>query len=157
MALLDRLGQDATGLAPHLVEVDAEALENPGRHAFALTHEADEQVLGSNVVMVQPAGFIDRQLDDFLRARREADLTRSGPLAPPDDELHGRTYLVQLDTKVGEHLSGNPIGLSYKAKQDVLGAYVVVIEPLGLFLSQRQYPPGPFREFFKPTRHFHFS
>ena len=58
----------------NLVQADAEALEHAGGDAFALAHQAEEQVLGADVVVVQPARLVDRELDDLLGARRQPDL-----------------------------------------------------------------------------------
>ena len=57
-----------------LLEADAEALEHAGGDALALAHEAEQQVLGADVVVVEPARLVDGQLDDLLGARRQADL-----------------------------------------------------------------------------------
>jgi hypothetical protein len=35
--------------------------------------EAEEQVLGADVVVAEPAGLVDRELDDALGPRRQAD------------------------------------------------------------------------------------
>ena len=88
-----------------LLEVDAEALEHAGGDALALADEAEQQVLGADVVVVEAARLVDGELDDLLGARREADLAEHGAVAAPDDELDGGADLVQLDAEVGEHLA----------------------------------------------------
>ena len=57
-----------------LLEVHAEGLEHAGGDALALADEAEEQVLGADVVVVETASFVDGELDDLLGARRQADL-----------------------------------------------------------------------------------
>ena len=67
-----RLRQDADDLVAHLVEVDAERLEDAGGDALALADEAEEQVLGADVVVAEAAGLVDGELDDALGARASA-------------------------------------------------------------------------------------
>ena len=63
------LREDADHLVADLVEVDAERLEDAGGDPLALAHEAEEQVLGADVVVAEAAGLVDRELDHPLRAR----------------------------------------------------------------------------------------
>ena len=88
-----RLRQHADDLVADLVQVHAEALEHAGGDALALAHEAQQQVLGADVVVAEPARLVDRQLDHALRARGQPDLTDDGPVAAPDDELDRRPHL----------------------------------------------------------------
>ena len=137
MALGNALVEDAGCLGPDFVQGDAQAFENTGRHALALAHDADEQVLRADVVVTEPARLVDRQLNHLLGARCQPDVAGRGALAPADDELNGRADLGKLDTEAPQHTGSHAVGLSDKAKQDVLRPYVVVVEPLGLFLGQR--------------------
>ena len=57
--------------------------------AFALPHQAHEEMLRADVVMAEPSGLVYCQLDDLLRPGSEADLTRTAPFASADDELDG--------------------------------------------------------------------
>ena len=133
-----RLGQDADDLVANLVQVDAQALEHARRDALALAHEAQQQVLGADVVVAQPARLVDGELDDPLRPRRQADLADDRPVAAPDDELDRRPDLGQLDVHVLEHARGDALALAHEAEQQVLGADVVVVEPLRFVLRKRQ-------------------
>ena len=136
-ALRHALRKDACRLGAHALQVDAQALQDAGGNAFALADEAQQQVLGADVVMVQPARFVDGKLDDLLRPRREAYLAHRRTLAAADDELDCRAHLVQLDAQVGEHLGGYAVPFTHQAQQEVLSTDVVVIEPLSLFLGKR--------------------
>ena len=122
------LREDARDFGAHLLEVHAEALEDARGDALALADEAEEQVLGADVVVVQAARLVDRQLDDLLGARREADLAEDRAVAAADDELDGRADLVQLDAEVGEDLGGYAVALADEAEEEVLGADVVVVD-----------------------------
>ena len=143
LRLLGRAGrralrQDPDDLVADLVEVDAERLEDAGGDALALADEAQEQVLGADVVVAEPAGLVDRELDHPLRPRRQADLADDRPVAAPDDELDGRPDLGELDVHVLEDARGDALALADEAEQQVLGADVVVVEPLRLVLGKRQ-------------------
>ena len=133
-----RLGQDADDLVADLVEIDAQRLEDAGGDALAFAHEAQEQVLGADVVVAQPPGLVDGQLDDPLGARRQADLADDRTIAAADDELDGGADLGQLDVHVLEHPRGDALALAHEPEQEVLRPDVVVVEPLRLVLSERQ-------------------
>ena len=143
LGLLGRAGrgglrQDADDLVADLVQVDAQALEHTGGDALALADEPEQQVLRPDVVVTEPARFVDRQLDDALCARRQADLADDRPIATPDDELDGRPDLGQLDVHVLEHARGHALALAHEPEEQVLRPDVVVVEPLRLVLSECQ-------------------
>ena len=48
--------------------------EHARRDAFALADQAEEQMLGADVVVAEQARLVDRELEHALRARRERDL-----------------------------------------------------------------------------------
>ena len=121
-----------------LVQVDAEALEHAGRDALALADEAQQQVLGADVVVAEAARLVDRQLDDPLRARREPDLAHDGAIPATDDELDGSPDLRKLDVHVLEDPGRDALALTHEPQEQVLGPDVVVVEPLRLVLRERQ-------------------
>ena len=110
------LRQDADDLVADLVEVHAERLEDAGGDALALADEAEEQVLGADVVVAEPARLVDRQLDDPLGSRRQADLADDRPIAATDDELDRRPDLGQLDVHVLEDARGDALALADQAR-----------------------------------------
>ena len=74
----------------------------------------------------------------FLARGRQADLADDRAIAAADDELDRGADLGQLDVHVLEDARGDTLALADEAQQQVLGADVVVVEPLRLFLSERQ-------------------
>src|SRR5436305_14120421 len=104
-------------------------------------------MLGANVVVVQPSRFIHRELDDFLGARRQSNITGNGAITTPDDELDGAANLIELDAEVAEHFRSNTFTLTDKAKQQMLRADVVVVKALGLLLRKLQDFACPLSEF----------
>src|SRR5207253_10642135 len=103
-----------------------------------------------DVVVAETAGLVDGELDDSLRAWGEPDLTDDGPIAASDDELDRRPHLGQLDVHVLEDASRDAFAFTDQAEEQVLRADVVVVEPLGLILGQRQDLAGPIRELVEP-------
>ena len=75
-ALRRALREDARRLGAHALQADAQRLEHAEGDAFALADEAEEQVLGADVAVVEASRFLDGELDDLLRARRQANLAR---------------------------------------------------------------------------------
>ena len=132
------LREDPDHLVADLVEVHAEGLEHAGGDPLALADEAQEQVLGADVVVAQAAGLVDGELDDPLGARRQAHLADDRAIAAPDDELDRGPHLGQLDVHVLEHARRDALALAHEAEEQVLRADVVVVEPLRLVLGKRQ-------------------
>ena len=66
--------------------------------------------------------------------------------AAADDELDRRAHLGQLHAHVAQDAGGDAVALAHQTEQQVLGADVVVVEALGLFLGERQDLAGSFRE-----------
>ena len=133
-----RLRQDADDLVADLVEVHPERLEDTRGDPLAFADEAEEQVLRADVVVAEAARLVDRQLDDALRARREPDLADDRAVPAADDELDGGADLGELDVHVLEHAGGDTFALAHEPEEEVLGADVVVVEPLRFVLGKRQ-------------------
>ena len=133
-----RLRQHPDDLVADLVQVHAQGLQDARGDALALAHESQQQVLRADVVVAQPAGLVDGQLDDALGARRQPDLAHDRSIAPADDELDRGADLGQLDVHVLEDARGHTLALADEAQEQMLRADVVVVEPLRLVLSKRQ-------------------
>ena len=132
------LREDADDLVADLVQVHAQALQHAGGDALALADEAQQEVLGADVVVAEAAGLVDGQLDHAFRTRREPHLADDRAVPSPDDELDRGPDLRQLDVHVLEHAGRDALALAHQPEQQMLGADVVVVEPLRLVLSQRQ-------------------
>ena len=145
-----RLVQDLDDLVAHLFEVHAQPLEHARGDALALTHEAQQQVLGADVVVAQSPRLVHRQLDHLLGARGQPDLADDHPIAAADDELDRAADLVQLDAEIVEDLRGDALALTDETEQQVLRPDVVVVEALRLLLRQRQHLARALGEFVEP-------
>ena len=121
-----------------LVEIDPEGLQDSRGNPLPLADQAKEQVLGADVVVTEPAGLVDRELDDPLRPWRQADLTDDRSIATPDDELDRGPDLRELDVHVLEDARRDAFPFPDEPEKEVLRADVVVVEPLRLVLRQCQ-------------------
>ncbi len=132
------LGQDPDDLVADLVEIDAQRLQDARGDALALADQSEQQVLRPDVVVAEASRLVDGQLDHPFRARGQPDLTDDRSIAATDDELDGRPHLRQLDVHVLEDARGDTLALPDETEQEMLGADVVVVEPLRLVLSECQ-------------------
>src|SRR5581483_7724190 len=147
-----RLRQHVDDLGAHAVERHAQTLEHASRDALTLADEAKQQVLGADVLVVEPARLVDGQLDDLLCPWRQADLAHHHPVATADDELDGRANLVELDAHVRQNLGGYPLALADQPEQQMLGSDVVVVKALGLLLREGEDLPRSLRELVESVR-----
>ena len=148
-----RIAQNAVRFRPHLLQVDPQALQNARGHPFPFPQQANEQMLGADVGMVHPPGLVNRQLHHLLGAWRQPDFALGRPFSPPDDELHGRAHLGQVNAQPVQDSSGHALGLPHQPQQNMLGADVVVVEPLRFVLGEGQNPPRPFRKLLESAAH----
>ncbi len=110
-------------------------------------------MLGTDITVCEAACLINREFDDLLGARGQADFAEDGAVAPPNDEFDGRTDLVELDAEIREDLGGDAVTFAHQPEEDVLGADIVVVEAMCFFLGERQYAPRPFSELVEPIGH----
>ena len=118
------------------------------RRAAALADEAEQDVLGADVVMAELVGLAQGQLEHLLGPRRERDVPGLGRrLAPwPIAVLHRLPHLVQADAHRGKRRGPDALALVDEPEQDVLGADAVVAERPGFALRQGHHAPRPVGE-----------
>ena len=142
--------QQLDDLLAHAVQVGAELDQHLGGDTVALTDQAEQDVLGTDVVVAELQRFTQRQLKHLLGPRREGDVPGRRLLALADDLLDLLPNRVQADAERLQRLGRDTFALMDEAEQDVLGADVVVIEHPGFFLRQDNNPPRPVG---KPLEH----
>mmetsp|Transcript_18384 Transcript_18384/g.62557 ORF Transcript_18384/g.62557 Transcript_18384/m.62557 type:complete len:361 (+) Transcript_18384:1380-2462(+) len=91
------LANHADHLRADLGRVRVQVLQHAGGDALALAEEAEEEVLGADVVVAQLAGLLERELEHALGAGREGDLHSDEPRAAADDLLDLDARLLQVD------------------------------------------------------------
>ena len=62
-------------------------------------------MLGTDVVVTEPARFVDGELDDLLCARREADLAGRGTLAVVEETPVPATEVMQAAESLEEAIA----------------------------------------------------
>ena len=130
-------------------EVGAELDEHLGGDALALADEAEEDVLGADVVVAELQCLAQRQLEDLLGARRERDVARRRRAALADDLFDLVAHGLERDAEALERLGRDAFAFVDEPEQDVLGADVAVVQQAGFFLGEHHDPPCPVGEAFK--------
>ena len=120
-----------------------------GGDALALADEAEQDVLGADVVVAELQRLTQRQLEDLLGPRGERDVPARRRAALADDLLDLAAHGLERDAERLEGLRGDALTLVDEPEQDVLGADVVVVEEARLFLGQDDDPAGPVGEPFE--------
>ena len=87
-----------------LVQLDAQVAEHLGGDAFALAHQAEQKMLGADVVVVEALRLLLRKLQDFSRPLGEfveaishwfspsLGRVHLGPIVPESSEPTGARY-----------------------------------------------------------------
>ena len=139
-------GQHADDLVADLLGVGVEVEQDARGDALVLAHEAEQDVLGADVVVAEAERLAQRQLEHLLGARRERDLPGGDLLAGADDPHDLRAHALDGDVEALEHARREALLLAQQPEQDVLGADVVVLERSRLLLREDDHLPGPFCE-----------
>ena len=142
-------GEELDDLLAHAGEVGAELHEHLGGHALALADEAEEDVLGADVVVAELERLAERELEDLLGPRRERDVPGRRRAALADDLLDLAAHGLERDAERLEGLGGDAFALVDQPEQDVLGADVVVVEEPSFLLGQHDDPSGSVGEPFE--------
>ena len=129
-------GEHADDLVADLLGVGVEVEQDARRDALVLAHEAEQDVLGADVVVAERERLAQRQFEDLLGTRRERDLTRRDLIALADDAGHLGTHLFDRDFEGIEYARGETFLFAQQPEQDVLRADVVVLERAGLVLRE---------------------
>ncbi len=85
-------------LDAYLRRIDAQVREDAGSDAFAFANEAEQQVLGADVVMVELTRLFESEFDDALGSRGEHHLLLDGLPASTDDRFNFGANLRQVDS-----------------------------------------------------------
>ena len=141
-----RAGEHADDLVADLLGIGVEVEQDPGGDALVLADEAEQDVLGADVVVAEGERLAQRQLEHLLGARRERDLARRDLVTLADDPRDLRPYFLHGDVQRLEDARGEPLLFAEEAEQDVLSADVVVLEGAGLVLSEDDDLSSPFSE-----------
>ena len=93
-------------------------------------------MLRPDVVVPEGESLAQRELEDFLRARRERNLAGRDLIALPDDAGNLRPHLLDRDVEALEHARRKTFLFAEKPEENVLRPDVVVLERASLILRQ---------------------
>ena len=124
----------------NLIQLESQVHQHLGSHAVLLAQQTQQQVLRTDIVVIQISGLFDRVLDDFLGPRRLRKLAHGDHLgAALDQLLDFQAHLPQINVQVLEHVGADARALLDQPEQDVLGADVFMVEALRFLIGQRHY------------------
>jgi hypothetical protein len=129
-------GKQPYDLVSNGVRVHPKVEQDARSDAVVLAHEAEQHVLGVDVVVAEGERLAQRKLQHLFGAGRERDLAGSDLFTLADDPRHLKVYLLDRDVEGVEGSGSDPIPFAEEAEQDVLSADVVVLEEAGLVLGQ---------------------
>ncbi len=132
------------------IEIRSELDEHRGGDALTFADEAEQDVLGADVVVVHLQRLAQRELEHLLGARGERHVTGGRLLAVTDDLLNLLTHRVEGDPERFEGLRGDALTFVDEAQQDVFRADVAVIQQLRLILGKDDHAT---RAIGKPFEH----
>src|SRR5829696_1776319 len=136
------LTQRAHDTVANGIERYAIALQHARRDAFAFANQAEQQMLRTDVVVVQTARRIHAQLDHPLRAQGKVDVANPRSIALAHN-LHDRlTHSGEVDSEADENLRCHSVRIPNESQQQMFGADVVVAVTPRLFLSPLQHQSG---------------
>ena len=145
--------QHADDLVADLLGVGVEVEEDARGDALVLAHEAEQDVLGADVVVPQAQRLAEGELEHLLGARGEGDLAGGDLLTGADDAHDLGAHPLDGDVEGLEDAGGEALLLAEQAEQDVLGPDVVVLERPRLFLGENDDLAGSFCESLEHLRY----
>src|SRR2546430_3564707 len=104
--------QQTLDLRPHLFERRAQVLEHVGRDALAFDEQAEQQVLGADVVVAHAPRLFEGDLDHLLDAGRRDDLLDDDPLVATEDRLDRLANFADLHAKVVQNLGSEALAFT---------------------------------------------
>ena len=105
--------------------------------AVVFAQQAQQQVFGADVIVVEVARLFDRVLDHFLGSRRLGELAHGDHVRPGLHELLDlQANFAQIDVEVLQHIGADAGTFLDQSQQNVLGPDIFVVEALGFLVGQ---------------------
>ena len=123
-----------------LFDIDVEVLENASGDAVTFAEEAEEDVFGADVGMIESLGFLGGEREDFLDAGRVRDVADHFLIGSGADlffDLHADGF--EVEAHFLEDVDGDSLAQLDEAEQEVFGSDEIVVEAVGFFACQRQH------------------
>ena len=130
-------------LGAGLLEAHAGVGEHLRGDALFLAQQAEEQVLGADVAVVELARLDHGQLEDLLGARgvRQVGTGGRGGFPALDRLLDLLLDVLEIDVEVLQDAGGDALALANQAEEDVLRPHVLVVQAGRFFAGHLQDLP----------------
>ena len=125
---------------------DASPGEHLGGHSGALAEQPQQEVVGGDPSVPQPAGLSEGEFQHFLRPGCERQLPGGSALTSADDLLHRRPAAVERHAEVAENPERIRRFIPEQTEQEVLRPNVMVLQRPGLLCGVDNSPLGLFGE-----------
>jgi hypothetical protein len=127
-------------LRARLLDVNVQGLQHPRGHSVPLAQQAQQNVLGADIGVVQVFGFFGGKGQHLLHPRGVGDvpdhlLVRSRTHLLLDLEPHG----FQIEPEFLQDIDGDSLAQFDQPEQQMLGPDKIVVEPVGLLPRQRKH------------------
>ena len=127
-------------LLSRLLDIDIQVLEHARGDAVAFAQQAQQNMLGADVSVIQRLGFLRCQGQNLFNPRCVGDVADHLLVgAGADLLLDFHPDGLQVEPHFLEHVDGDALAKFDQAEQQVLGADEIVIEAVSFFARQRQY------------------
>ena len=120
--------------------------EDRRRHGPLLAQDAQQQVLGADVVVEQPVRFLGGVLEHALGFGAEGDFNRGRDLLAkhgPAFDFLANTF--EREVRAGKNAAGQALALANQSEEQVLGLNRDAAELTGLVPREEKNPPRSFR------------
>ena len=100
--------QQVQHFVAHIFQLHAKIHQNLSSDAFLFTQQAQQQMLGADVIMVEVSSLIHGVFNDFLRTRRLRQLAHRDHIRSRlDNLLDFDADLSKIDVKILQHVGCN--------------------------------------------------
>ena len=119
------------------LDVDFEGLQHARGDAVAFAQQAEQDVLGADIAVIERLGFLARQGEDFLHARGVGDVARHlGVGAGADLLFHLDADGFEVEAELLQHVDRDALAELDQAEEQMLRAHVIVVEAVGLLAGE---------------------
>ncbi len=126
-----------------LFDVHIKILENARCDAVPFTEQAQQNVLGADVGMVEGLGLLLSEGEHLLYPGRVGDVPHHLLIGARANLLfHFEAHRVEVEAELLQHVHSHDLPQLDEPKQEVFGADDVVVKPVGLLARQRQHLLG---------------
>src|ERR1017187_439271 len=122
------------------LDINVERLQDARRRAFAFAEQAEQNVLGADVIVIELFRFLLRQRENLFHARRVGNVAdHLGLGAGADLLLHFHADSLEIQAHLLENIDGDALAQLDETKQQMLRTHVVVVETVRFLAGQREH------------------